>query len=360
MEISTARGFYIQQVIFPSKNPTNEDSTLDSPHIGAYTSLAPMADVRSLLRSERESRKITHPFAAYSTTGLLVCTVCHIQLKSESLWDSHLRSAEHASQRQRTRMQPVRRASPPTRASTGGRKRKADGEEVEGRKKAKAIVDGVPANFFDTGKDPVKGSGVDPKMVEEGTAEEQPPEPVKPQPQSADLQTPDLPPGFFDSSAKDAPSGTPTVDEEEWAAFTREVATPPPEASVTSALKAAPTISAAPLTAAELAARTTAEESTQKKELKEAELEGEKEDAARQLEEEFDQMEELEVRVRRLREKREELRQKREGVATGQMDTNGVLILDGRGDDSNDTDDTDDDDDDDDDGDGWGRWGLQA
>src|SRR5579871_6145986 len=62
-----------------------------------------MADVRSLLRNERNARRISHPHATYSTTGTLVCLVCHIQLKSESLWNGHLRSAQHAMRLQRIR-----------------------------------------------------------------------------------------------------------------------------------------------------------------------------------------------------------------------------------------------------------------
>src|SRR5271156_4092529 len=62
-----------------------------------------MADVRSLLRNERNARRISHPHATYSTTGTLVCLVCHIQLKSESLWNGHLRSTQHAMRLQRIR-----------------------------------------------------------------------------------------------------------------------------------------------------------------------------------------------------------------------------------------------------------------
>ncbi|KAL8818017.1 MAG: hypothetical protein Q9223_003261 [Gallowayella weberi] len=101
------------------------------------------------------------------------------------------------------------------------------------------------------------------------------------------------------------PSQSDPVDEDEWAAFQREVASPPPE---TSALTATADISAAPMTAAELAAQSREQASRQAKERLEAEVEGEKEDAARQMEEEFEEMAELEDRVRRLREKREQLR----------------------------------------------------
>lgn len=54
-----------------------------------------MADVRSLLRQQRAARKITHPNAAYSEAGKLLCTLCHEQLKSDALWEGHIRSAGH-------------------------------------------------------------------------------------------------------------------------------------------------------------------------------------------------------------------------------------------------------------------------
>ncbi|KAM7200006.1 hypothetical protein V8F33_004180 [Rhypophila sp. PSN 637] len=54
-----------------------------------------MADVRALLRQQRESRRIEHPHAAYSDAGKLLCTVCHEHIKTEALWDGHLRSVGH-------------------------------------------------------------------------------------------------------------------------------------------------------------------------------------------------------------------------------------------------------------------------
>ena len=105
-----------------------------------------------------------------------------------------------------------------------------------------------------------------------------------------------------------------SIDEEEWAAFERDIATPLlPSFSHTapSDLMAAATISAAPLLAADIAAQERQDERLEGKELRYAELEAEKEDAARALEEEFDEMEGLEERVRRLRDRREALRMAR-------------------------------------------------
>ncbi|MCJ1484461.1 hypothetical protein MMC06_004632, partial [Schaereria dolodes] len=264
-----------------------------------------MTDVRSLLRSERAARRITHPHATYSTTGTLVCLVCHIQLKSESLWDAHLKSAQHAMRLQRIRDGTLGRppgAPAPMNGTDGNRgsskKRKADDGDGDTRKRTKA-ASALPEGFFDGD---VKEYRSD--LDEEDTPEVQTfpvpqaimtrgqDEPTIPNKQTLDSG---LPAGFFDASAKGAPP-TITVDEDEWAAFERDVATPPPGPSATAVLKAAATISAAPLTAAEIAAQSRKEASTQTKEKREAEIEGEKEDAARQLEEEFDEMEELEQR----------------------------------------------------------------
>ena len=93
---------------------------------------------------------------------------------------------------------------------------------------------------------------------------------------------------------------SPSIDESEWAAFERDVASPPPQLSV---LTSTATISAAPLTAAEVAAQSRQEASLQAKERREAETEGETEDAARMLEEEFEQMAELEERLNKMRER---------------------------------------------------------
>ncbi|KAI9795918.1 MAG: hypothetical protein M1835_004947 [Candelina submexicana] len=296
-----------------------------------------MADVRSLLRSERASRRISHPQATYSTTGTLVCLVCHIQLKSESLWDSHLRSAQHAMRLQRIRDGTLGRppgTPAPTATETSSKKRKADdrdGEEVEGRKKTKGVgkANGLPAGFFDEGPDGAnsrhdEAEVAKPEEPTQDEAIERTADTVAPQLQAERSSAPALPPDFFDSSSaplptvpKSPPLNPTPIDESEWAAFERDIASPAPASpTIPSALHASATISAAPLSAAELAARSAEEANLQKKDRKAAEIEAEKEDAARQLDEEFDEMEELENRVRRLREKREALR-RRKGESEG-------------------------------------------
>lgn len=137
-----------------------------------------------------------------------------------------------------------------------------------------------------------------------------------------------------------------TVDEDEWAAFEREVAEPSRAPQAPAAIAAPATISAAPITAEQIAEQNEKVKNTTQ--TREAQAEGEREDAARFMEDEFDEMEQLEERVRRMKQKREELRAKRaseeaESVPPPASESDGN---------ANDEDDNDDDDDDDD----WDDW----
>ncbi|KAJ9640357.1 hypothetical protein H2199_005896 [Coniosporium tulheliwenetii] len=136
------------------------------------------------------------------------------------------------------------------------------------------------------------------------------------------LRPPDvpiLPPPSLDNQ----PAVAAEVDEDEWAAFERDIAAPLPEPPAIAAYSAAATIQAAPMSAEELAAQAR-EGQTEQRGRREAELEAEKEDAARHLEEEFDEMEALEARARRLRERREQLR--RGSVSTAEAVPTGETI----------------------------------
>lgn len=307
-------------------------------------------NVRSLLQTERLARRINHPHASYTSNGTLMCQVCQTLLKADSLWEPHLRGRPHAIQLQRAQSNknPVNSTDPLTQAedqktaqsaSNGrnGKKRKASDDEEDlddSRKKAKPAAP-VPRPPLETTLTDRSGSQtVGHSANTKPSAVEEPPEP---------------------STAQ--PAGTTTnIDEDEWAAFQRDVATPPPETStVPAAVTAAATISAAPITAEEIAARAREEASTQARERREAEIEGEKEDAARQLEEEFDEMEELESRVRRLREKREALRKLSE-AAKPSVDAAHKGVDEGGGAAEGDEDSEDSMEDDDD---GFGGWGLR-
>lgn len=142
---------------------------------------------------------------------------------------------------------------------------------------------GIPEGFFDTGhedRSPVIPHGVEmqiPSRPATPSKPTEPPLPSKPEPQ---------------------------VDEDEWAAFENDIAT----AEAQSKADNDAVISAPAVSAADLAKKSAEEEYATKKDRQEAEIQGEKEDAARKMEDELETMEGFEARVKRLREKREALR----------------------------------------------------
>lgn len=212
-----------------------------------------MADVRSLLRSELASRKGT---SQPNTTGNRVTKKRKVD-------------SENGVMRKK-----IRAAELDTFQSTSGATSTEQTTEDEGSEQVEDDVAGPEP--LDTEQEIVEPAA---DLAEESTT--QPPE---------DSSTP--------------------IDEEAWAAFEREVAAQSDEPHAPAAVTAEATISAAPVTAAELAAQQErAKTSTVR--TREAEMEGEREDAARLLEEEFDEMDQLEERVRRLKQKREELRKAR-------------------------------------------------
>lgn len=270
--------------------------------------MADAADVRSLLRSELSSRRIKHPHVSYSSSGLALCNICNLSLRSDSLWDPHQRSKAH-----KVNLQKLQGGT----ASNGqaGKKRKVESEdsEDEGRKKVKAVLEApesLKAPEQDVAASAVAANGFTAAELERRSPstvygkEESPLE-------SVPVSVPPDPP-----KGPDQPATTPLepVDEDEWAAFEREVALPTHQAA-SALLNSSATITAAPVSAAELAA--VKQSADQRRTRKEEEIEGEKEDAARQLEEEFDQMEELEDRVKRMRDRVEGIRRRRSTVGEG-------------------------------------------
>lgn len=197
------------------------------------------------------------------------------------MWDSHVRSAGHVNA-----LKQAQKAA----AEPSNRKRKATEEQTHSRKKSRN--DGFPEDAPE-----VEGTDADVAGPEVAVAEESPQQELEP-----DLEaTVEMPP-------PPKPAEQADIDEAEWAAFERDVATPPPDLRPPPEVIANAKIVAKPVTAEELRAQAQ-EAAASKRELREAEVEGEKEDATRALEDEFDEMEALEQRVRRLREQRDALRQ---------------------------------------------------
>lgn len=247
-----------------------------------------MADVRSLLKNERAARRIQHKYAHYSSMGALSCSACLLQLKSDSLWAGHLRSPGHIMRVQKLEEEKATEEPSPELSNTGttAKKRKAsdDEDEDELARKRSRPINGTPAGFSNASQPPSEAR------------------PVLPSP-TTEIQMPSRP-ATPSKTIPDVPK-RPEVNEDEWAAFEADIA-----AAATPQVGGDAIISAPAMTAAEIAQKSAEESNAIKRERQQAELEGEKEDAARKLEEQLEEMESLEQRVQRLRQKREELRKK--------------------------------------------------
>ncbi|KAK4238119.1 hypothetical protein C8A03DRAFT_15383 [Achaetomium macrosporum] len=331
-----------------------------------------MADVRALLRQQRAARRIDHPHASYSDAGKLVCTVCNEPVKTEALWEGHLRSAAH-----RQRLHSLHQASTKNGSNeyagfvqqTRNKRRLENSDEVAGeddgaapRKRNKAdsgstehIEQGTstPAKT-DDGK---TGQPVTPPLSRRtsgtpsaGVEMEIPSRPATPSaggtPMS--ISTPKLasiarsplipdesatlqqsattapappasntqPPSTTNTSTSAAATAAP-IDEDEWAAFEADLihgtgassgSATKPALAAAAALNSDAAISAPVMSAAEVTAKSEEEERARRRALVDIQLEDEKEEATRALETEFEVMEELEARARKLRERREALR----------------------------------------------------
>ena len=237
-----------------------------------------MADARALLRNQRETRKINHPFASYTSSGKLLCSLCNTQVKTESLWTNHLRAPDHI-----TRAQKLQTAS----SEVSSKKRKADPDADDGRKRAKGL-----------------GTGVEDSLEETAPLSETPDHEATDLAQSSAVDEDDS--GENGKRPYTQPDTAPVDDEdEEWLALQQAIDAAP--ALKRPAVPPPAVISAPAVSAEEVAAQAREEQSTQRGG-RDEEIAAEKEDAARALDDEFREMEELEDRVRRLREKREAIR----------------------------------------------------
>ncbi|KAJ9138792.1 hypothetical protein NKR19_g7681 [Coniochaeta hoffmannii] len=394
-----------------------------------------MADVRALLRQQRAARRIVHPHAAYSDAGKLLCTVCHEQVRAESLWEGHIRSVGHIQ-----RVQKLQASAPAPDQPSASHKRKHDDqedvddvamtdEEENGLRKKRSRHNVQEAG---TGQES-ETNGKDARG-EDRTIDNTTPTKIKPATpplprrtsgtpsQGVEVQLPSRPatpvavrtefagaangsaapanrsplrlhretaavagfvpatggmPAISTSSLTAPPPLSRTdaastgaavgrnaqdIDEAEWAAFEADLLHSNTNgASSRPGIPAAPAdavISAPVMTADEIAAKSAEEERERRRLTADIDLDNEKEDATRALEEEFEEMEELEARVRRLKERREALRQHQgsppvtteesKNAAAGQMEgMKGTETADGA-EESDDEDDMDEDEDADD------------
>jgi zinc finger protein 830 len=308
------------------------------------------ADVRSLLRQHRDARRIEHPHAAYSDSGKLLCTLCHEAVKVESLWDSHIRSTKHLDRLKSIR--PTEDASRGNGLAIQAHKRKHASEDVDEEGQDISQEDSVPRkrsrpdmarpSSLEVSAMVTARSSKDGEVGRESTPAQTPPFvrrtsgtptqgvelkiPSRPATPNAILErtasssgggsTPKIAPigrsplipqePIVPAAARREPADESaarhSVDEAEWAAFEAEVVNAAP------AYDRDAVISAAPMTAADAAARSEEEDRERRRAAADMAMEGEREDATRALEDEFDEMEELETRVRKLKERREALR----------------------------------------------------
>ncbi|KAI9748010.1 MAG: hypothetical protein M1815_003698 [Lichina confinis] len=282
------------------------------------------------------------------------------QIKSQSLWETHLRSPSHLTRAaalgkgklagvisgqlpgDEHKKRKTQHDDADVEQTDEGRKR-ARGEDQSARKRPKANVDGLPEGSFDAQSDPEEDE--DQTGPEESRDDADEEKRVSPVPQAdghesdvTDDQQPvppsnSLPADFFDQGLpsqgqpRDVAEPPPKmkandVDEDEWTQFEQDIAATaletvgdgPTSRGTLSVLAAPSTISAPAVSAADLAMVSpagpkNAEDETQRRRDREREmLEEDEEDAKRRLEEEFDAMESLEARLSKLKVKREALR----------------------------------------------------
>ncbi|KAH0489708.1 hypothetical protein TgHK011_010126 [Trichoderma gracile] len=359
-----------------------------------------MADVRALLRQQRAARRITHPHAAYSDTGKLLCTLCRDQIRAESHWDAHLAGDKH-----RKRLSAIA-APPPTDANgiddycetdevndqvqiedleddveegrdqradtpSSAHKRKLDHgaaasldehdtdkdaddeDEVRrkrsrhaspetGRRKPQGPSQGVqvqmpsrsttPADSQHSGSSAARSTTKLATSLPSRQASNlatpassssmsiQQEAPSQPQPQRQPPQQPQPPAA---STSQDQQQQQ-QINEDEWAAFEADIAaeTAPYDADAVISRPAMTAEEAAAAKEAAAAEQEALENPESRKTKADADIEDEREEASRALEEEFEEMQELEARVQRLKEKREALMRRR-GETVGQDQADG-------------------------------------
>ncbi|KAM0478928.1 hypothetical protein ACHAPX_004906 [Trichoderma viride] len=335
-----------------------------------------MADVRALLRQQRAARRITHPLATYSDAGKLLCTLCRDQIRAEAHWDAHLLSEKHKKllaaapngeeEDDHDEAEDEAEAEDDARAaddamSTTSQKRKhddlgTDDEDLDmdhdqderrkrnkpeasenlSRKKSTMPSQGVEVQIPSRASTPIhhrehsSSSSVHSQPTNAPAAAITTPTAMTtslPSRQASNLATPassssmmsvqytNPQPTTTTTTAPTTTAAQAQVNEDEWAAFEADIAaTTATETTYDDATISRPAMTAQESALAkESAAETEAQNPESRKSKADADIEDEREEATRALEDEFEEMQELEARVQRLKEKREAfLRTRRE------------------------------------------------
>ncbi|CAI6331843.1 unnamed protein product [Periconia digitata] len=206
-----------------------------------------------------------------------------------------LRQQRAARQQQQQKSKP---SATPAAAPSSKKRKAVTPDQVEERKRTRTEEDaGVPAGFFDADLE-------------------------KPIPPISSDQHNEVPAAEPDAQLTIISNPPPqdTAANDELDAFMNEMDQVAETQQKSVNIYSGAVIESAPMTAAEIAAQAREEQSAQRARLDE-ELEGEHDDAARALQDEFEEMDGLEDRVRRLREQREALRNKPTEVAAVVPDT---------------------------------------
>ncbi|QDS72250.1 hypothetical protein FKW77_005887 [Venturia effusa] len=225
------------------------------------------------------------------------------------------------------------------------KKRKADDSEIattETRKRTKVKVStSLPSGFFDGAEEEDED--------EDETGDEEVIKESREYPRKASIAATEGPPTLPRSSIPAAiPDGSTKNLDDEWAAFQQDIASiPDPSKTALNALSANAVLQAAPVSATDVSSQPLTDPSNVQKR-RDEEIEEEKEDASRALEEEFEEMEVLQERLRKLKEKRERLKLSKAEVIETAADKAEPVTREGSDDDN--------DDDDNEDGDEWDGW----
>lgn len=152
-----------------------------------------MSDARALLRAKRQEVRINHPYASYSASGQLRCSVCSTVVKQASMWEGHIGSKAHRvavsklrekelqEQEERRAAEKRKMEEEESNASSSNKKRRVseEADEEDSRpSQSKSTKGGFPADFF---SDPSRAVPAEDDEEEENTM---PPPPADVEPKS--------------------------------------------------------------------------------------------------------------------------------------------------------------------------------
>ncbi|GAA5901385.1 C2H2-type zinc finger protein [Sporobolomyces salmoneus] len=136
-----------------------------------------MASLKSLMKAKKESSRLSHPHARYSSSGQLSCSLCGTQLKNEAIWGSHLVSKQHRVNVQKAEREQLQRQEQQVAASSatnGKRKSRSPSPSASSSKRpressppAPPPSNNLPSDFYSApSREPIPSTSTAP-IVEE-------------------------------------------------------------------------------------------------------------------------------------------------------------------------------------------------